>query len=134
MAKRAKALSEILQLASVLVGMGKMADRATERACTRDVLLAVSALRRAVSRAGRRHLDGIAAHGSPRERRPTLSPRERQIVRLLSQGASYKDIANELGIAFSTAQSRVKAIYGKLGVHSKNELASLLRQGTDERP
>jgi DNA-binding NarL/FixJ family response regulator len=130
MSDRAKGLSEILHLVSVLVATGQSANSAHERACLRDVLVAQSALRRAVSRAARRQGDADPSLVRRSSRR-TLTPRERQIVRLLGEGASYKAISAELGMTFSTAQSRVKSIYAKLGVHSKAELIHSLHSETD---
>lgn len=110
-------LSEVMRLGAALLASG---PAASSTACEREVDAAVDALGRALAIAGRRG-GGRDGEPAPATRR-TLTPRERQVVRLLQDGASYKDVAHELGITFMTAQSRIKAIYAKLGVHSKAEL------------
>ncbi len=48
-----------------------------------------------------------------------LSPREMDVLRLLAQGQSDKQIATELVIALETVHKHLKNIYGKLDVHSR---------------
>ena len=50
-----------------------------------------------------------------------LSPRETQVLELLSKGKSYSMIAQELFITKETAKSHIKNIYSKLQVNSKSE-------------
>lgn len=50
-----------------------------------------------------------------------LTPRERTVLGLLTQGRSKREIAQELGVSFNTVHSHVKAIYRKLGVSSRQE-------------
>ena len=49
-----------------------------------------------------------------------LAPREREILELLAQGFSYKEIADKLNVAFATVHTYVLRIYKKLHVRSKN--------------
>lgn len=59
-----------------------------------------------------------------------LTPREREVLELLSQGLSNKEIARRLQISEHTAKFHVSAIYGKLGVQSRAEAVALgLRRG-----
>jgi DNA-binding NarL/FixJ family response regulator len=53
-----------------------------------------------------------------------LSPRETEILSLLSKGESYKMIANQLGISLDTVRTHIKKIYEKLHVHSQTEAVS----------
>ena len=55
---------------------------------------------------------------------PTLTPRELQILRLLAEGASTRDIADSLYISVATARNHVQNILRKLDVHSKLEAVS----------
>lgn len=48
-----------------------------------------------------------------------LTPRQRQIVRLIAQGASDKEIGRALGIATTTAQKHVTNILERLGVPNR---------------
>jgi len=47
-----------------------------------------------------------------------LSPREREVLDLLSKGFAYKEVSAELGISYSTVQRHIERIYQKLHVHS----------------
>lgn len=53
----------------------------------------------------------------------TLSPREREIVRLIARGASNKEIARELGIAETTVKIHVQHVLRKLDLSSRVQAA-----------
>lgn len=53
-----------------------------------------------------------------------LTPREKDILRSLTDGNSYKMIANDLGITIGTVTTHIKNVYEKLGVHSQSEAVS----------
>ncbi len=53
-----------------------------------------------------------------------LTTRERQIIDLLGQGMSNKDIANQLHIAIHTVKSHVHNILEKLSLRSRLEVAA----------
>jgi DNA-binding NarL/FixJ family response regulator len=53
-----------------------------------------------------------------------LSEREKEILRSLSKGNSFKLIATDLGISFETVRTHIKRIYDKLHVHSQGEAIS----------
>ena len=57
-----------------------------------------------------------------------LTPREREIMRLVDQGMSNKDIARQLGIGIATAKSHVHHILEKLHVSGRSQAAARLRQ------
>ena len=50
----------------------------------------------------------------------SLSPRERNVLELLGEGQSNKDIARSLGIAPETVKSHVKNIFMKLAVERRS--------------
>ncbi len=54
----------------------------------------------------------------------TSPEREREILSLLVEGCSYKEVADRLFISFFTVQSHIKNIYEKLEVSSKTEAVS----------
>lgn len=58
-----------------------------------------------------------------------LTAREAQVLGLLAQGRSVPFIAELLLVSQSTVKTHIKHIYAKLGVHSRQELISLLRGG-----
>lgn len=51
----------------------------------------------------------------------SLTERETETLRSLSQGNSYKMIADELHISIDTVRTHIKRIYEKLHVHSQTE-------------
>jgi DNA-binding NarL/FixJ family response regulator len=51
-----------------------------------------------------------------------LTPREREIVQLISQGRNSKDVATMLGISVKTAETHRANIMRKLQVHTVSEL------------
>ena len=48
-----------------------------------------------------------------------ITERELEVLRLMVEGRSNPEIADELVVAVSTVRSHVKSIYSKLGVHSR---------------
>lgn len=58
--------------------------------------------------------------------KPALSRREKQIAEAYGGGATYRAIAETLGIAPTTVRAHIYAVYRKLGVGSKIELAQTL--------
>jgi DNA-binding CsgD family transcriptional regulator len=56
-----------------------------------------------------------------------LTPRQRQVLGLLLLGRTLTQIARELGISEHTANDHRKAIYARIGVGSRSELAARLQ-------
>jgi DNA-binding NarL/FixJ family response regulator len=50
--------------------------------------------------------------------RESLSPRERQVLQLMADGVGSHQIAQQLGVSYSTIRSHVRSISSKLGTHS----------------
>jgi RNA polymerase sigma factor (sigma-70 family) len=51
-----------------------------------------------------------------------LTPREREIVRLVAEGKSNKEVASALGISVKTVETHRTNLMRKLGLHSLSEL------------
>lgn len=51
----------------------------------------------------------------------TLTPRQAQVLRLLAHGASTQLIAEELGLSPETVRNHIRALFRRLGVHSRLE-------------
>jgi DNA-binding NarL/FixJ family response regulator len=63
-----------------------------------------------------------AAPDTVQEFRNRLTPREREIVQLLAEGKSSKEVAVALGISVKTAETHRANIMRKLEIHSVSEL------------
>ncbi|MGE3076529.1 MAG: LuxR C-terminal-related transcriptional regulator [Dehalococcoidia bacterium] len=63
---------------------------------------------------------GRPAHYNTRYKHD-LSPRERDVLALISKGKTNGEIAESLGLAFDTVKWHVSTILGKLGVDSREE-------------
>ena len=50
-----------------------------------------------------------------------LTPRERDVLRLVAEAANNGEIADELGISLRTVETHLASIYGKLGVRGRLE-------------
>jgi len=48
-----------------------------------------------------------------------LSPKESDVVKYLSKGCQYSEIADSLGISMDTVRTHIRRIYQKLHVHSR---------------
>ena len=51
----------------------------------------------------------------------SLTPREKEVLRLMAEGTSSRDIAARLGISYTTVRTHIRSLGSKLGVHSKLE-------------
>jgi two-component system nitrate/nitrite response regulator NarL len=59
-----------------------------------------------------------------------LSPREREVLRLVATGLSIEDIASQLFITINTARTHLYRAYRKLGVHNRiGAVGSAVRRG-----
>jgi DNA-binding NarL/FixJ family response regulator len=69
----------------------------------------------------------------PRARTKDLSPRESEVLRLLGEGLSNRDIGKRLFISEVTAKAHVRRIFEKLGVRSRTEAALVSANYLDDR-
>jgi DNA-binding NarL/FixJ family response regulator len=53
-----------------------------------------------------------------------LTPRERQVLRMIARGYTYKEIARELQIATKTVESHVSAVLRKLQLSNRHQLTN----------
>jgi DNA-binding NarL/FixJ family response regulator len=57
-------------------------------------------------------------------RDPKLTSREREVLDLVAEGGSNREIAEALGISTRTAQKHLENLFNKLGVHDRTELVT----------
>ncbi len=96
----------------------------------RDLVAAVDALRRHrtffTSRVAEMVLDGYlrkdSAFAEARPARSRLTPRQREVVQLLAEGKSTKEVAMALGMSIKTAETHRTNIMRKLDLHSVTDL------------
>lgn len=61
---------------------------------------------------------------------PALTPRQLEVLRLLSEGQETHEIASSLGIAEETARNHIRALLRAIGAHSRLEAVAIgLRLG-----
>lgn len=91
--------------------------------------------------AGQMHLDPVVARlladsvRGPRRPGEDLTPREREVLVLVAEGASNRQIAERLTVSERTARTHVSAILTKLGLVSRTQAALwAVREGLARRP
>lgn len=78
---------------------------------------------------GERYLpQAVAARLADRLIRPSLTPRELDVLRLVSRGRSNKEMASAMFISEETVKTHMKALFQKLGVHDRAEAVSVSLQ------
>jgi predicted ATPase/DNA-binding CsgD family transcriptional regulator len=73
-------------------------------------------------------LRGRGARDRPTHGWASLSPTERQIVDLVAEGLTNREIGNRLFISDRTVQGHLSRVFPKLGVTSRREVREALRQ------
>ena len=61
-----------------------------------------------------------------------LTPRETQVLSLLARGRDAGFICDELGVSRNTVNVHRKGVFAKLGVHSQQELLSVVEKASEE--
>ena len=78
---------------------------------------------------GRHRLtEDVVTRLSERASRRSLSPRETQVIELITHGSRNKEIAAALGISEETVQVHVKNLLAKLGVHDRTAAITVALQ------
>jgi len=73
------------------------------------------------------------AAGTDEPEAPRLTEREREVLRLVAKGLSYRQIAERLVISHRTVQNHVQNTLGKLHLHNRVELVRYaIERGLDE--
>ncbi len=82
-------------------------------------------------------LDAFASSAGSDDVKPSFDPeldqltsREREVLRLIAQGYTYKEIARELYISIKTVESHVSSVLRKLQLSSRHQLT---RWATERR-
>jgi DNA-binding CsgD family transcriptional regulator len=105
------------------IGWPWLAAQASELAGDRDealryyVRVGATAEVRRLERASRAH-GTVAPHGS------VLTPRERELARIVAHGAANRTVALRLAISEKAVEKHLTSIYAKLGITSRAQLAA----------
>jgi predicted ATPase/DNA-binding NarL/FixJ family response regulator len=106
------------RVSAYIAGRGQASDLETLTMRLQAELVALEAHRDAGPPAGH------AARRSPQPLIEPLTPRERELLRLLAAGRSYQEIAEQLTIAVGSVKSHSHNIYAKLGVRNRVQAAA----------
>jgi DNA-binding NarL/FixJ family response regulator len=74
-----------------------------------------------------RRVAALAAERHTADNGARLTPREQQVVRLIDEGLSNKEIARRLSIEVRTVKNHVHSILEKLQVRRRGEAAARMR-------
>lgn len=78
---------------------------------------------------GETYLDPrVASRVVALSRAPRLSPREREVLRLVAAGRTNKEIAKELGVTERTVKFHVTAIFNKLGAENRAQAVTIAHE------
>ncbi|MEI6603706.1 MAG: response regulator transcription factor [Verrucomicrobiota bacterium] len=66
--------------------------------------------------------------GTVTEELPRLTDRECEVLRLLTEGCLYKEIAERMGLSWHTVHSHIRRIYEKLQVRSRSQAIAKARE------
>lgn len=80
---------------------------------------------------GQRYMPhAIASRLADRLVRPSLTPRELDVLRLVAKGRTNKELASAMFVSEETVKTHMKALFQKLGVHDRAEAVSVsLKRG-----
>ena len=98
-------------------------DRATGELV--DAVRAVRAGRGAIDPAASARLAGVQAPGRDGA---GITQREHEVLVLLAEGLSTREIAQQLFISLNTARNHVQRLIAKLGAHSRLEAVAVARR------
>lgn len=61
-----------------------------------------------------------------------LTPREREVLACLADGAGRRDVAEQLYVSANTVRTHLQNLMAKLGVHSALEAVAMIRRGASQ--
>jgi ATP/maltotriose-dependent transcriptional regulator MalT len=113
--------------ARVLLVLGRVQRRAARKRAARATLeLAVEEFERLGARRWADNArDELGRIGGRAPARGTLSETERQVVALVTQGLSNKEVASALFVTPKAIEANLSRVFAKIGVRSRAELAAL---------
>ena len=83
------------------------------------------------SEIARRVIASFRRNPAKRDENTRLTPREEEILTLLSKGFVSKEIAVKLGVSYETVRDHLRHIYEKLHVHSRGEAVARYQEARE---
>ena len=83
----------------------------------------------AIPWAHRAHTD-LVRLGAERSEGPELTPVQREVASLVAAGRTNREVAAELYMGLRTVEAHLSAVYRKLGIRSRSELAATWAEGS----
>lgn len=118
-------LDEGAQLITIL---DRVRDKARRRVDSESGLLGFNAIAQRLLTTSRHPQHGIPGNLHSRTRVAELTPRESEVLKLLDQGRSNKEIARSLFISVDTVKWYLKNIFVKLGVSTRTQAINEMRR------
>jgi PAS domain S-box-containing protein len=99
-------------------------DISARRSSELELVAAIEAVMTDASWFSRSIMDKLASlknphHSEPKKEVQELTPREREVLALISEGLDDKAIAQRLALSGNTVRNHVASIYGKIGVNRR---------------
>jgi DNA-binding CsgD family transcriptional regulator len=91
-------------------------------------------VQRAMRQLGARRTKWSAAAAAPATGWASLTDAERRVATLISEGHTNKSAASALGVSINTVGTHLRAVFAKLGVQSRVQLANRLASYTSNAP
>jgi len=66
----------------------------------------------------------VSVHHHVNSRRSALTPREREVVKMIAEGNSAREIASLLGLSVKTVEAHRFNLMRKLDIHNKAQLVT----------
>jgi DNA-binding CsgD family transcriptional regulator len=66
----------------------------------------------------------VSVHHHVNSRRSALTPREREVVKMIAEGNSAREIASLLGLSVKTIEAHRFNLMRKLDIHNKAQLVT----------
>jgi DNA-binding CsgD family transcriptional regulator len=93
-----------------------------------------SDVQRTMRQAGARRARWSAAAAAPAAGWASLTDAERRVATLISEGHTNKSAASALGVSINTVGTHLRAVFAKLGVQSRVQLANRLASYASKAP
>ena len=91
-------------------------------------------VQRAIRQAGARRSKWSTAAAAPATGWASLTEAERRVATLISEGHTNKSAASALGVSINTVGTHLRAVFAKLGVQSRVQLANCLAGYASQTP